>query len=68
MAKNTPSWTTLIGASQPLFSMMKIVTQKTAVATTAARNATQIGRKSLTQPARALGWLAARHPVRVAGR
>src|SRR5437868_1930431 len=45
MTKNTPSWTTPIGASQPLFSTMNIVTQKTAVATTAVRNATQTGRK-----------------------
>src|ERR1043165_7569703 len=56
--KNTNGWTKPTCASQPLFSMMNIVTQKTAVAITAARNATQTGRKTLTQPAQALGWLA----------
>src|SRR5215203_3124251 len=68
MTKNTPGWTTPIGASQPLFSTMNIVTQKTAVAITAVRNATQTGRKILTQPARALGWLAAARRARAAGR
>ena len=68
ITKNTSGWTTPIGASQPLFSMMNIVTQKTAVAITAVRNATQTGRKSFTQPARALGWPAAGRRVPAAGR
>jgi hypothetical protein len=48
--------------------MMNIVTQKTAVATTAVRNATQTGRKILTQPAQALGWLAGGRLAPAAGR
>jgi|SRR4030095_7981711 hypothetical protein len=68
IAKNASGCTTPIGASQPLFSMMNIVIQKTAVAITAVRSATQTGRKSLTQPARVLGWLAAGRRARAAGR
>jgi hypothetical protein len=68
ITKNASSCTTPIGASQPLFSMMTIVSQKTAVAITAVRNATQTGRKNLTQPAQALGWLAGERRAQAAGR
>lgn len=68
ITKNASGWTTPIGASQPLFSVMKTVTQKTAVAITAVRNATQTGRKILTQPAQALGWLAGGRLAPEAGR
>jgi hypothetical protein len=68
ITKNASSCTTPIGASQPLFSMMTIVSQKTAVAITAVRNATQTGRKNLTQPAQALGWLAGGRRAQAAGR
>src|SRR5215813_7470889 len=52
---------------QPLRSMIRRTTQKTAVASTAARKATQIGRNAFTQPARVLGWPAAGHRARAAG-
>jgi hypothetical protein len=68
ITKNASSCTTPIGASQPLFSMMTIVSQKTAVAITAVRNATQTGRKNLTQPAQALGWREGGRRAQAAGR
>src|SRR5262249_3378739 len=56
------------GACQPTLSTMNRATQKTAVASTAARKAIQSGRKAFTQPAQALGWLVAARRARAAGR
>src|SRR4030088_2163497 len=56
------------GACHPTLSMMKRATQKTAVASTAARSASHSGRNAFTQPARVLGWPAGARRVRAAGR